>query len=667
MMPAPASAARAEPAAAPRPVPADLPGQYADWLARRGRGNRCFAGGAAGSLRRWPAPQSFAAEPLEVMLAQDRHTRPFITFLLLHDLLRPGYDYLAGRKFAGLIDLARGTRLEQDLDGFQRAAAELGFSPHVCSRAAARVMARLLIQTGRRLHDLTAGDLREAEAAFRERGERRGRDWSNDRGFLHAAWTVLFHLGIVEVTPPNRRRHEHAGHAHHFGGIPAWLAARLEDYATAVSGTYEDSTMDGIAIRLAHFGRHLAAADPGLDSLADLDRQRHIETYLAAVATARASRGGQPISAREQRNRVITLGRFLADITEWQWPDAPARRLVFTRDIPKLPRALPRYLPADADRRIAEALHASPDRLFAGALLLARATGLRLGELRDLELDCVHEVPGTGAWLKVPLGKLGTERMVPLDDNTIALIDRITETRSPGALGGAVAAGGGAAADPGADVAVLAGQDLGGLIPDPGAGGGLAGVEEAGRRLPQVGDHVDQVDQDLDLDLAFGGEGVDGGDLAVVAVHDGEPGPGVLRVAAVRLGECLRDDLAGGPADRREHLFPSASGPGAGRGASPPAGRSGPNRAVMMSSAVRGAGGMSATAASSAVRLRALRRSAGSSGSSGQPLSAAACARAFAAFAVAGRSACGSTGNADPSQLISNPVSGGHGSGSRDT
>ena len=431
-MPAPASVARAEPAAAPRPVPAGLPGQYAGWLARRGRGNRCFADGAAGFLRRWPDPQDFASEPLEVMLAQDQHTRPFITFLLLHDLLRPGYDYLADRKFAGLLDLARGTRLEQDLDGFQRAAAELGFSPHVCSRAAERVIARLLIQTGRRLHDLTAGDLRDAEAAFRARGERRGKDWSNDRGFLHAAWTVLFHLGIVEVTPPNRRRHERAGHARHFGGVPAWLAARLEDYTAAISGTHEDSTMDGIAIRLAHFGRHLAAADPDLDSLAGLDRQRHIETYLAATATARASRGGQLISAGEQRNRIIALGRFLADITEWQWPDAPARRLVFTRDIPKLPRALPRYLPADADRLITEALHASPDRLPADALPLARATGLRIGELRDLELDCVHEVPGTGAWLKVPLGKLDSERMVPLDDDTVALIDRIAQTRSPG-------------------------------------------------------------------------------------------------------------------------------------------------------------------------------------------------------------------------------------------
>ncbi len=50
----------------------------------------------------------------------------------------------------------------------------------------------------------------------------------------------------------------------------------------------------------------------------------------------------------------------------------------------------------------------------------------------DLELDCVHEIGGQGSWLKVPLGKLDTERMVPLDDETVELIDRVTEIRSPG-------------------------------------------------------------------------------------------------------------------------------------------------------------------------------------------------------------------------------------------
>ncbi len=72
---------------------------------------------------------------------------------------------------------------------------------------------------------------------------------------------------------------------------------------------------------------------------------------------------------------------------------------------------------------------------------------------------------------------------------------------------------------------------------------------------------------------------------------------------------------------------------------------------------------MSATAASSAIRLRDLRRS---QGSSGQPEAAAAAARAAAAFAVAGRSAPGSTGNADPSAVSSSPVAGSHGTGRRE-
>ena len=105
---------------------------------------------------------------------------------------------------------------------------------------------------------------------------------------------------------------------------------------------------------------------------------------------------------------------------------------MFTSDLPKLPRPLPRYLTPDLDRRLAHALDTCTDRLGADALLLARATGLRIGELVDLELDCVHEIPGQGAWLKVPLGKLDTERMVPLDEETVTVIDRITAHRSPG-------------------------------------------------------------------------------------------------------------------------------------------------------------------------------------------------------------------------------------------
>jgi hypothetical protein len=207
MPPARPSAPRAEPAAPPRAVGSRdaLLVEYQAWLAGRGRGCRSFRGGAQAFLDRWAEPQSFAAEPLDFQLACDQHVRPFITFLLLTGRLRPGYGYLVHRKFASLVELAAGGRLEGDLAGFQHAAAELRFSEHVRTRAAERVICRLLIQTGRELRALCVEDLRELDAAFRARADAKGTSWKNDRGYLRAAWAVLYHLGIVVLNSNSDR------------------------------------------------------------------------------------------------------------------------------------------------------------------------------------------------------------------------------------------------------------------------------------------------------------------------------------------------------------------------------------------------------------------------------------------------------------------------------
>jgi hypothetical protein len=64
--------------------------------------------------------------------------------------------------------------------------------------------------------------------------------------------------------------------------------------------------------------------------------------YLAAVADARSSRDGAPLSATERRDRVLAISCLLRDIAERGWPEAPSRRLVFRGDVPKRPRPLPR-------------------------------------------------------------------------------------------------------------------------------------------------------------------------------------------------------------------------------------------------------------------------------------------------------------------------------------
>jgi len=368
--------------------------------------------------------------PLERQLAANGATRPFITFLMVSRRLRPGYDYLLARKLSSFWRDLTGSALEADLDRFVAAARELGFTERVGSAIASQVIARLLIQTGRDLDQLTAADFNGLAVAGKQREERTGRTWRHYRVTCHSARQVLFHLNVLDS--PNPPALVPLSLEQRMAEVPEALQEAFVGYLRRKSATCRPKTVSSLATRLSQFGRFLGEIDPDLTSLAGLDRRRHIEPFITSLLDATSMTTGDPISVADRVRRIHAVSNFLAEITEWGWEDAPARKLLFTSDLPRLPRPLPRYLPVDADRRLTAALTDSPNRLAADALLLQRACGLRIGELLDLELDAVHEVPEQGSWLKVPLGKLDTERMVPLDDETVTLIDRIVATRSAG-------------------------------------------------------------------------------------------------------------------------------------------------------------------------------------------------------------------------------------------
>jgi site-specific recombinase XerD len=100
--------------------------------------------------------------------------------------------------------------------------------------------------------------------------------------------------------------------------------------------------------------------------------------------------------------------------------------LIRKSDFPKLPQYLPRPLSAEVDRELQRRLAASPDPT-AWAVLLMRRTGLRIGELRNLEYHCVR-AEERRPLLKVPLGKLNNERLVPLDGTALELVRRLQST-----------------------------------------------------------------------------------------------------------------------------------------------------------------------------------------------------------------------------------------------
>ncbi|MFE3230124.1 tyrosine-type recombinase/integrase [Nocardia sp. NPDC059228] len=402
---------------------------YLAELARTGRGSSPYYSSARTFLQRWPDPQSWADEPLELRLAANSSTRPFITFLMLHGWLRPGYDYLLERKLASLWREIDASPIGPDLARFLAAAQQLGFTQRVRSATGSQAPARLLIQTGHCLDELTAADLEDFADACRMRQQRTGKGWHHYKAALANTHLVLFHLGILAAPP---RRGGPWDFAVRLDGITPAIAEAMIDYLNAKRATCTRHTVSSLATRLTGFGRFLTDLDPTLTRLSYLDRRRHIEPWLASLVDTVSTKTDTVITIADRARRVVAVNTFLNEITEWGWDDAPQRKLMFRSDIPRLPRPLPRYLPVDADRKLTAVLRCSDHELAAAALLLARATGLRIGELLDLELDCVHGIDSEGAWLKVPLGKLDTERMIPLDDETVELIDRIIEIRCTG-------------------------------------------------------------------------------------------------------------------------------------------------------------------------------------------------------------------------------------------
>ena len=303
-----------------------------------------------------PHVRDWESEPLTVQLSAETGTRPFITFLLVTGRLHPRWEYLVHRKFSSIWRDLPGTVIGQDIEQFITAARTIGYTERVASAMASQVMARVLFATGKRLTEVTHDDFTALAAAGQARQQATGRTWKHYRGTATATKTVLYHHGILPALPdPWLQRQPFTGR---LAAVPEPMHSILVRYLERKTLTCKPATVSGLTTRLAHFGAIITELDPQAIP-ATMTRTRHIEPWMHALTTAANTKSGGILSRPEQARRILAVANFLREITEWDWPEAPARTLMYPSDNPRLPQPLPRFLPPDADRRLTQALRDS--------------------------------------------------------------------------------------------------------------------------------------------------------------------------------------------------------------------------------------------------------------------------------------------------------------------
>jgi site-specific recombinase XerD len=196
----------------------------------------------------------------------------------------------------------------------------------------------------------------------------------------------------------------------------------FETHVQTLALTLRPATVSEYRQVARRFLGYLRVAFPQLRRLSQLRRDPHLLGWFRWLCEHHP-----PLCSRTRIKRLTALRRLLEDLAANGHPIQPG--LICRQDFPPQPKYLPRPLSPEDDQLLQQELRRTDD-LPANALLLTRATGIRIGECMDLALDCLCQVDLDQWALHVPIGKLHTERLVPADPDVRQWVARILALRA---------------------------------------------------------------------------------------------------------------------------------------------------------------------------------------------------------------------------------------------
>lgn len=386
----------------------------------------------------WPArafcarvgsPQAWAELSLEAQCALPLRIRHFVSWLIVTQRVATSAAYIVvGRPFLGDVALRHDPAFAHT---FLDASVSLGFARST-AMAQWSDLAKLAGMAQVRPDQLTRAQFEDGCAALIDAADRY-RPTSQLRLALaktiRGAEATLFHLGVFEAPPTklgNALAQQHAARrAQQWAAVAPGVAATLRTYLEQIGLTLRPATVHHAEAVLREFGVFLARSAPEVGRIADL-RRAHLEAFKLHLASRPMLRPGRTGSAVLSRGAIAAHLRALrmtfTRLAEWGGDDAPSRVLLFAGDFPILDKPLPRFLDDAAAAQLLRAARTDPDPFARLCVEFLARTGLRRGEFIDLTVDAVVQI-GSAYWLRVPIGKLHSDRYIPLHPQLKVLLD----------------------------------------------------------------------------------------------------------------------------------------------------------------------------------------------------------------------------------------------------
>jgi integrase len=200
--------------------------------------------------------------------------------------------------------------------------------------------------------------------------------------------------------------------------IPHPLAPLFERAIDSICAALSPESQRHYRGIVRNFLSYLGTAHPEVHSLEQMRREPHLLGWMSRLQSQTP-----PLATSSFINRLIILRPVLTELA-WTEQLPQLAHLIRREDIPHRPQRLARPLTTQQDQLLQQEFIKRND-LGGNAFLLIRYTGMRIGECADLSFDCLRST-GPSQWaIHVPLGKLKTERMVPVDSSVVTVIQRL--------------------------------------------------------------------------------------------------------------------------------------------------------------------------------------------------------------------------------------------------